>query len=210
MAAFASRETFKGISLSPLVTSASSPQICRSVGADAHDDFINNHPLVKKLRTQAGFLESRPYSGALWDSQTQNLISGTLIGPGKVETAPYAWTEAEGKSYVQICYIGPRLCGYPGVTHGGFLATLLDECFLRCCLAAVPHTVMMTANLDINYKAPTRARQYIVVRVNVTKLEGRKAWLEGQIQTLDAVGETPTVLVTASTLFISPSNTVVK
>jgi 3'-phosphoadenosine 5'-phosphosulfate synthase len=148
-----------------------------------HKDFINNHPLVKKLRSQAEFSESSPYS-EVSESQVQNLISGTLIGPGKIEAAPFAWTEASGKSYIQICYIGSRLCGYPGYIHGGLLATMLDECFVRCCSAAVPHTGMMTANLNVDFKVPTQEEQYIVLRVKISELEGKKAWLKGQIETL--------------------------
>jgi 3'-phosphoadenosine 5'-phosphosulfate synthase len=184
------------------------PHLART-SMDTHEAFLNNHPVVKNLRLQAGFSESRPYSQILWTSHAQNLISGTLIGPGRVEGGPCAWTQAEGKSYVQICYVGSRLCRYPGIVHGGFLATMMDECFAMCCSAAVPRTVMMTANLRIDYKVPTCAQQYIVLRVKVSELEGRKAQLEGVIETLASAGETPTVLATASALFVSPRHDMV-
>jgi adenylylsulfate kinase len=62
----------------------------------------------------------------------------------------------------------------------------------------------MTANLNINYRSPAPAGAFIVLRARTTRVEGRKAWVEGHIETLVAEGEKPVVLVEASALFIEP------
>lgn len=85
---------------------------------------------------------------------------------------------------VQIFYLGPALCGHPGIVHGGLLATLLDEGLARCCFPALPNRVGMTASLKLNYRKPVKAGAYYVLRARTTKVEGRKAWVEGWIERL--------------------------
>lgn len=129
------------------------------------------------------------------------------MGEKKVVVPPFAWNEAGGKSMVQVLYIGEDMCGHPGIVHGGFLATVLDEGLARCCFGALPNKIGMTANLNINYRAPAMAGKYVVFRGATTKVEGRKAWVEGRLETLvDEAkgGERPTVLVEATALFIEP------
>ncbi|KAL2128509.1 hypothetical protein VTI74DRAFT_9095 [Chaetomium olivicolor] len=171
----------------------------------AKEDYINSHPLTMSLRANPEFIESRPHMKIPPSWRRHNLTGGTLMGPGKVAVPPFSWTEREGKSYVQITHVGTDLCGHMGIIHGGFLATMLDEGLARCCFPVLPYNVGMTAKLEINYKAPAMADQYLVLRATTVKAEGRKAWVEGHIETLPTgEGEEPTVLATASALYISP------
>jgi adenylylsulfate kinase len=168
------------------------------------DDFIKNHPVAIELRARPEFSESRPHMKIPPSYRSHSLTGGTLMGTDKVGVPPYVWSEKGGKSLVAISYLGNKLCGHPGIIHGGMLATMLDEGLARCCFGALPNKVGMTANLNINYKAPTKAGQFVVLRARTTKVEGRKAWVEGHIETLVAPGETPVVLVEASALFVEP------
>jgi 3'-phosphoadenosine 5'-phosphosulfate synthase len=168
------------------------------------DDFIKNHHVAKGLRSRPEFSESRPHLKMPESQRGHNLTGGTLMGPGRVVVPPITWTEAGGKSLVSISYLGTDLCGHPGIIHGGFLATMLDEGLARCCFGALPNKIGMTANLNINYRAPAPAGAFVVLRARTTKVEGRKAWVEGHIETLVGEGETPVVLVEASALFIEP------
>lgn len=169
------------------------------------EDFINSHPLTLSLRSDPNFVESRPHMKIPPSWRKHNLTGGTLMGPGKVAVPPFSFTEKSGESYVQISHVGTDLCGHMGIIHGGFLATLLDEGLARCCFPVLPFNIGMTAKLEINYKAPAKADQYLVLRAKTVKVEGRKAWVEGHIETLPTQGgEEPLVLVTANALFISP------
>ncbi|AEO65800.1 uncharacterized protein THITE_2087275 [Thermothielavioides terrestris NRRL 8126] len=173
--------------------------------AKAKEDYINSHPLTASLRANPDFTESRPHMKIPPSWRRHNLTGGTLVGPGKITIPPFSWTERGGKSYVQITHVGTDLCGHMGIIHGGFLATMLDEGLARCCFPALPYNVGLTAKLEINYKAPAMANQYLVLRATTVKVEGRKAWVEGQIETLPAEeGQQPVVLATASALYISP------
>ncbi|KAK3498116.1 Adenylylsulfate kinase-domain-containing protein [Neurospora crassa] len=173
--------------------------------ARAKENFINSHPLTLSLRANPDFIESRPHMKIPEAWRKRNLTGGVLMGPGKVVVPPFSFSEKTGKNFVQISHVGTDLCGHMGVIHGGFLATMLDEGLARCCFPVLPFNVGMTAKLDINYKAPAVADQYLVLRATTVKVEGRKAWVEGHIETLPSKeGEEPTVLVTASALYISP------
>jgi 3'-phosphoadenosine 5'-phosphosulfate synthase len=168
------------------------------------DEFIKNHPIAKELRLRPEIIESRPHLKIPVAQRSHNLTGGTLMGPGKVVVPPYTFSEKGGKSLVQISYLGTDLCGHPGIIHGGLLATMLDEGLARCCFAALPNKIGMTANLNINYKAPAPAGAFVVLRAKTTKVEGRKAWVTGHIETLVGEGEQPVVLVEATALFIEP------
>jgi 3'-phosphoadenosine 5'-phosphosulfate synthase len=173
------------------------------------ENFINNHPLTKEMRAKSGFAESRPHIKMPPTYRSHNLTGSTLLGPGRVVVPPIIFSEDGGKSLVSIQYLGHDICGHPGVVHGGMLATILDESMARCCFAALPHKIGMTANLNINYRAPTPAGSYVVFRGTTTKVEGRKAWVEGRLESLSESDTTPVVFADATALFISPKQAAV-
>jgi 3'-phosphoadenosine 5'-phosphosulfate synthase len=174
------------------------------------EDFIRNHPVAKELRSRREMSESRPHLKMSPNFKAHNLTGGTLMGPGKVAVPPFCWNEAGGKSMVSISHLGNDLCGHPGIIHGGMLATMLDEGLARCCFGALPNKIGMTANLNIDYRAPAPAGSYVVLRAETTKVEGRKAWVKGRIETLAGEGETPVVLAEATALFVEPKQAAVR
>ena len=103
-------------------------------------------------------------------------------------------------------YLGPALCGHPGVVHGGLLATLLDEGLARACFPALPHKVGVTASLKIDYRVPCPAGRYVVLKAQTTKVDGRKVWAKGWIELLGEQDGDGTKLVEAEALYIEPKN----
>lgn len=178
----------------------------------AHEEYLSAHPLVRALRADPALAESRPHLKIPRAWRPNNLTAGALLGPGRVPFPPVAWLDAEGagRAFVQIGFAGDALCGHPGIVHGGYLATVLDEGLARVAFAALPSGVGVTANLNVNYKAPCKAGQYIVLRGELTKAEGRKAWVEGRIETLPVGDEAPVVLATATALYIEPKQAAVR
>jgi len=172
------------------------------------EEAINRHPLTLELRNNPSLLESRPHMRISPRLRGGNLTAGTLLGPGRVPVPPYVWTDANGQELVSISYLGKDLCGHPGIVHGGFLATMLDEGLAHCCFPALPTKAGMTASLNINYRSPAPAESLVVLRATTTKVDGRKAWVEGRIETLPQHGETPRVIADATALFISVNSPV--
>ncbi|KAF7509876.1 hypothetical protein GJ744_007387 [Endocarpon pusillum] len=170
------------------------------------DEHIKNCSLATKLRSNPDFQESRPHLKIPEAVRSHNLTAGTLAGPGMIVVPPYIWNEREGKELVQIFYLGNNVSGHSGLVHGGLLATMLDEGLARCCFPVLPNKVGVTASLQINYKKPTKADQYLVLKATTTKVEGRKAFVEGHIETMPEDGEEPEILVSANALFIEPKH----
>ena len=168
------------------------------------EETINRHPLVAALRGRADLAESRPHMKMPRQYRDRSLTGGALLGPGRLAVPPYTWTDAGGRSLVSVSYVGGDLCGHPGIVHGGFLATMLDEGMARCCFAALPHGIGVTANLDIDYRRPAPAGSFFVLRAETTRVEGRKAWVRGHIELLGDPGTEPVILAEATALFISP------
>ena len=125
------------------------------------------------------------------------------MGPNKIPVPPLAFAR-EGDEFVSITYLGTDLCGHVGMVHGGMLATMIDEGLARCCFAALPNRIGVTASLTIDYRSPTKAGSYVVLKAKTTKAEGRKAWVEGRIETLGEGEEPGKVLVEATGLYVEP------
>ncbi|RQM06838.1 hypothetical protein DH86_00003888 [Scytalidium sp. 3C] len=177
------------------------------------EDRINNAPLVKKLRADPMQKESRPHSSYSTSTEWRNLVANTLIGPGMIEIAPFVWTQKEENTLTMVFPVGNNMCGHPGIIHGGFSASIFDEALARCAFPVLPSKVGATANLQIDYKKPVMANQILVLKAKVTEFSGRKAWVEGSIESLiedeSLEEEVPVPLVTAKGLFVEPRNTFV-
>lgn len=168
------------------------------------DEFIKTHPLAEQLRARPDMTESRPHLKIPENFRERSLTAGTLTGPNRIVVPPYVWLEKSGKELVSILYLGSDVCGHPGIVHGGLSATILDEGLARCCFPALPNKIGVTANLNIDYRAPLQAENYAVLKATTVKVEGRKAWVEGRIESLPKDGEEPVVYVEAKGLFVEP------
>lgn len=173
------------------------------------DKFIETHPITISLRQNPKFTESRPHQHVSETMRAHNLMTGALAGLHKISVAPYVFNEENGKSITMIMHLGSNVCGHPGIIHGGLLAALLDEGLARCCFAALPNKVGVTANLNIDYRRPAPANSYFVLRAETTRVEGRKAWVQGRIETLTIDETEPIVVVEARALFIEPKQAAV-
>lgn len=170
------------------------------------EQSIWDHALTKSLLANPKYIASRPHLKIPAQLRAQNLTGGTLLGDDKIAVPPLQFSTEDGSTFVSIQYLGPALCGHPGIVHGGLLATLLDEGLARCCFPALPNKVAVTASLNITYKAPVMAGQVVVLRAETTKVEGRKAWVKGWLETLvdEEKGEKPVRLTEGEALFIEP------
>lgn len=52
-------------------------------------------------------------------------------------------------------------------------------------MANLPEKVGVTAKLEVQYRAPTRADQFIVIRTRVVEAKGRKILVSGTIEDMD-------------------------
>lgn len=101
--------------------------------------------------------------------------------------------------------LGDEYQSYPGMAHGGILATILDETMGRAVLADDgPERFMFTARMEARFRKPVPLHQEFVARGCVESIRGRTAQVSGEIVLADG-----TVAVEASaTLVDIPSEQV--
>ena len=71
--------------------------------------------------------------------------------------------------------------GYPGVLHGGIVATLLDEVGGRVVMIGDHSRFMMTAKIEIKYRQPTPLGQPLKVVGRLLKRRGRLALAHAEL-----------------------------
>jgi acyl-coenzyme A thioesterase PaaI-like protein len=174
--------------------------------AEQKERELQSNPLLAALRADPKFTESRPHLKIPAPLRQHSFTGGDLISSNKLAVPPIVFTTKDGSEMVGVFYLGRSLCGHPGIIHGGLLATLLDEGLARTCFNALPNKVGMTATLTVDYRAPVVAEQWVVLKGKTTKVDGRKAWVEGYMASLDKDGNYGKPLVEGRGLFVEPRN----
>ncbi|KAF9801712.1 hypothetical protein IEO21_10042 [Rhodonia placenta] len=168
----------------------------------ALDDALQTLPALAAARARADaadWYETRPYLNLPPERRVNSLTGGALSGPGKLAIPPLVRAKHDNSEAMVFVHVGRGVCGHEGIVHGGMLATLLDEILGRQALLNLPDKIGVTAYLNLNYRAPTRADQFLVIKTRLVEAKGRKAKVAGRIE--DAQGN---VLVEAEALFIQP------
>lgn len=179
------------------------------------DEYIKNHKVSQALRANPEYIEARHHMKIPQEVRQHHLTAGSLSGPDMIAVPPLFFGQKDGKAMVCIFYVGQNCSGHPGIVHGGFLAAMLDEGLAFCSFPALPNRVGVTAQLNISYKKPTKAGQYLALIAQTTKVDGRKAWAKGGIVALEDIklnedgsfsNEDIPQLVSADALFIEPKH----
>ncbi|KAK7535188.1 HotDog domain-containing protein [Phyllosticta citribraziliensis] len=120
--------------------------------------------------------------------------------PGDYPSCPIR----EARSFLQL---GDGVCGFPGVCHGGMIATLLDEVtgvLLTANAKEVDNRAgtsvgltAFTAYLNVSYKKPLPAPGFALAVAKIKKIEGRKIYISSSLE--DGLGA---VFATAEIMFI--------
>ncbi|OOF98830.1 hypothetical protein ASPCADRAFT_504392 [Aspergillus carbonarius ITEM 5010] len=184
------------------------------------EHLITTHPLFLRLRQNPKYKESRPHLTMNASLRPNHFVAGTLSGTNKVSVPAYMFTsvtkdstgsrEGEARRRAKILslfHIGPQLCGHPGYVHGGLLSVMLDETFARCVSDSFPSGLGMTANLNVDFRKPAVPDRVYVLKAETVKVEGRKAWVEGEIRVMPEVGsdgQEEVVVAEARALFVEP------
>ncbi|MDH3789305.1 MAG: PaaI family thioesterase [Xanthomonadales bacterium] len=71
--------------------------------------------------------------------------------------------------------------GYPGIVHGGVVASMLDEIVGRVSMIGDHHHFMMSVRLQVLYRHPVPVETPLRVVGRILRLRGRLGKAEGQI-----------------------------
>lgn len=91
--------------------------------------------------------------------------------------------EYEGDEAVCRINLHHEYQGWPGIAHGGIVATMLDEIMAHALIHTSSHGI--TTGMEISYKAPVKLGRDLEVRGNVANLRSRMAVVEGRIMDVD-------------------------
>lgn len=193
---------------SPIEVETRSPPNGTSSSADGSNPSTQVPSLETTPTHHPHYIASRPYRNYPPSKLLHSLTAGTLRGPGRFAVAPLVLAKTttgaqalggnEGDCHVFV-HLGRSLCGHDGIVHGGLLATLCDEALARTAFVSLPAHVGVTARLEVDYKAPTMADQFVVLKTELVEAEGRKAVVKGTL--MDMGGKT---LVKARAIFVQP------
>jgi acyl-coenzyme A thioesterase PaaI-like protein len=81
----------------------------------------------------------------------------------------------------------PDYEGFPGVLHGGIIASLLDEAGGRAAMVGDHTHFMLTAKLEVKYRLPTPLNQPLTVWGKITAIRGRVATARAEIRLPDGL-----------------------
>lgn len=161
-------------------------------------------PIVKKLMQDNRYECHRAWSNDPDKDKSSIFTAGTLRNePGGLNITPLVFVDKENKSTISIAHCGRKLTGFPLIVHGGILGTLLDEALGRTAFLSFDEPVGVTANLTLNYKSPTMAHQFLIVKTSTdeSNTTNKKAKVMGTIETVNGKK-----LVEAEGLFVVPRN----
>lgn len=110
------------------------------------------------------------------------------------------WNDKDQK-IVSVVAFGSGIEGWPTMVHGGALGTVLDENLGRAAIRRFPARTGVTANLNINYRAPVYSDNFYSLHTTLDQERStdRKAYAKCELR--DMTGR---VCVEASGLFVVP------
>jgi acyl-coenzyme A thioesterase PaaI-like protein len=82
------------------------------------------------------------------------------------------FTEAPGVARAEVV-LHDHHQGYPGIAHGGVVATMLDEVMGRAPLAGDSRRLMFTAKMEVRYRLPVPLHIPLTLRGWIEKDRGR-------------------------------------
>ena len=87
-----------------------------------------------------------------------------------------------GKDEVSCDYtVASRYQSYPGIVHGGVLASMLDEVVGRVAMIGDHHHFMVSVKLQILYRQPVPVETPLKIRGRIVRLRGRLGKAQGEI-----------------------------
>lgn len=121
-----------------------------------------------------------------------------MENPGGFQLSFYEHPDGSVRSNLTV---EPRFEGWPGIVHGGVIATLLDEVTARVYMNdSSGNRLMMTGKLEIRYRRPVKTGSPITIIGYPEGQKGRVATARGEMR--DAEG---TILAEATSTLIQAS-----
>lgn len=167
-------------------------------------------PIVAELSADPSWTDWPAYASMSPSHASTHACAGSLAGSRGLGGYQRVFQNRSTGEVIVVVYFGPATAGWPGVVHGGCVATVLDETCGRAASAGLAAGTGVTAKLGIKYLKPTLANGFYVVRARTRpeeELEEKdrgkgayKAFVDATVEDA-ASGQ---VCAVAEALFIGP------
>lgn len=132
-------------------------------------------PVVQQILSN-GFIQVFP------DRKSSNtLIDNTLNIPGAISISPHFYYNPTTKQTVGVYHLGMKLTGYPFLIHGGILATVMGDLMREAAKFIKGAHTETTDDINISYKFPTLANQFVIVKTTKIEEFGKYIKLDAEI-----------------------------
>ncbi|ORX85575.1 Thioesterase/thiol ester dehydrase-isomerase [Basidiobolus meristosporus CBS 931.73] len=187
----------------PVLTLLRRYQVPVTQAAELTDDQIlykerEDLEVVKKLREDPNHSIMAAYKFLPKNVEPTHLTGYTLNRPGELALPQLVFRHNKEPKLTTVVHLGKKLAGHPGIAHGGFLCTLLDEALFRAVMNQWPNRGIFTGQLNVKYLKPVFTDQFVLVRSEVERVEGRKGFCKGTVEDIDG-----NVLTEANGIFIA-------
>ena len=118
-------------------------------------------PIVQSLSTDPNWTSYEAYSSVPAPELSHRLTTGPLGGARAIGGFQRIFWNKESGEIVTVIWFGGAIAGWPGVTHGGVTATIMDEILGRCAIKQFPAQTGVTANLELNYLKPIVTNSFL-------------------------------------------------
>ncbi|EUC42643.1 hypothetical protein COCMIDRAFT_39326 [Bipolaris oryzae ATCC 44560] len=125
-------------------------------------------PGSRKISAYKGWLELDLDFGR--ENDGKKGVLGTMGGARGLGVQRAFWN-AETREMVAVVWIGGGLAGWPGVAHGGAIATIFEEIFARMAKGpdGLVEPVHRPDSLSLTYAKPTHSLDFYVIRAAFSK-----------------------------------------
>lgn len=121
-------------------------------------------PLVKALSEDSEWENYPAYTSIPEESRAGRLTTGPLAGARALGGYQHVFHNSNTGEVITVVWFGGAIAGFPGVVHGGVLATVLDESLGRCAMKVLDGGTGVTANLEIGYLKPVLTNGWGIIR----------------------------------------------
>ena len=147
---------------------------------------------------QNGCIERYDVYQRINTTNNKNDNNGILLG----EQQPRANDESPELIVADI-ELGSNLDGHEGIVHGGILAMLFDDA-MGMAFSAMGIPMAVTANLTVDYRVPVEADSKVMIRVRLSRREGRKLYFTAQMTNHEA----SVVYAESTALYVIPRSNI--
>lgn len=128
-------------------------------------DQASKLPIVKQLSSDPAWESWNAYNTLSPEHRRGHITAGALQGSRGVGGYQRIFYNKETGELISVIYFGASTVGWPGVVHGGCLATILDESCGRAAFKQWGGLTGVTASLTLQYKKATLANGFYVIKV---------------------------------------------